>query len=30
MGVAERCDFDLSTDLGYTLPDPVVPDGYTP
>ena len=28
--VAERCDFDLSTDLGYTLPDPAVPDGYTP
>ena len=30
MRVAERCVFDLSTDLGYTLPDPVVPDGYTP
>ena len=30
MRVAERCDFDLSTDLGYTLPDPAVPDGYTP
>ena len=30
MRVAERCDFDLSTDLGYTLPDPVMPDGYTP
>ncbi len=28
--VAERCEFDLSTDLGYTLPDPVVPGGYTP
>ena len=28
--VAERCDFDLSTDLGYTLPDPAVPNGYTP
>ena len=28
--VAERCEFDLSTDLGYTLPDPAVPDGYTP
>ena len=27
--VAEQCDFDLSTDLGYTLPDPAVPDGYT-
>ena len=28
--IAERCDFDLSTDLGYTLPDPAVPEGYTP
>ena len=28
--IAERCEFDLDTDLGYTLPDPVVPDGYTP
>ena len=28
--VAELCSFDLSTDLGYTLPDPAVPDGYTP
>ena len=28
--VAERCEFDLSTDLGYTLPDPAVPDGYAP
>ena len=28
--VAEQCTFDLSTDLGYTLPDPAVPDGYTP
>ncbi len=28
--VAESCEFDLSTDLGYTLPDPAVPDGYTP
>ena len=27
--VAERCEFDLSTDLGYTLPDPDVPEGYT-
>ena len=27
--VAERCSFDLSTDLGYTLPDPAVPDGHT-
>ena len=28
--VAEQCAFDLSTDLGYTLPDPAVPGGYTP
>ena len=28
--IAEQCDFDLSTDLGYSLPDPAVPDGYTP
>ena len=28
--VAEQCSFDLSADLGYTLPDPDVPDGYTP
>ena len=28
--VAERCVFDLSTDLGYTLPEPAVPKGYTP
>ena len=27
--IAERCAFDLSRDLGYTLPDPAVPDGYT-
>ena len=27
--VAESCEFDLSTDLGYTLPDPAVPEGYT-
>ena len=27
--VAERCSFDLSTDLGYTLPSPSVPEGYT-
>ena len=27
--VAERCEFDLSRDLGYTLPDPAVPEGYT-
>ncbi len=28
--VAERCGFDLSTDLGYRLPKPDVPTGYTP
>ena len=28
--IAEQCEFDLGTDLGYTLPDPAVPDGYTP
>ena len=28
--VADQCGFDLSTDLGYSLPDPAVPDGYTP
>ena len=27
--VAERCAFNLSTDLGYTLPSPSVPEGYT-
>ena len=27
--VAERCSFNLSTDLGYVLPDPAVPKGYT-
>ena len=28
--VAERCGFNLASDLGYTLPDPAVPEGYTP
>ena len=28
--IAERCGFDLSSDLGYTLPEPDVPEGYTP
>ena len=28
--IAERCAFNLSSDLGYTLPDPQVPEGYTP
>ena len=27
--IAEECAFDLSTDLGYTLPEPALPDGYT-
>ena len=27
--VAEQCAFNLSTDLGYTLPEPAVPQGYT-
>ena len=28
--IADRCTFDLSSDLGYTLPSPDVPEGYTP
>ena len=28
--IAESCDFNLDTDLGYRLPDADVPDGYTP
>ena len=27
--VAEQCDFNLATGLGYTLPEPAVPAGYT-
>ncbi len=27
--IADRCAFNLATDLGYTLPDPAVPEGYT-
>ena len=27
---AEQCEFNLGTDLGYTLPEPQVPEGYTP
>ena len=27
--IAEQCTFNLSTDLGYTLPQPAVPEGYT-
>ena len=28
--IAARCEFDLSSDLGYNLPAPDVPEGYTP
>ena len=28
--VAEQCQFNLNTDLGYALPRPLVPTGYTP
>ena len=28
--IAERCGFDLTTDLGYRFPDYPVPDGHTP
>ena len=28
--IAESCDFNLDTDLGYCLPNADVPDGYTP
>ena len=27
--ISERCDFDLSSDLGYELPEPYVPEGYS-
>ena len=27
--IAERCSFDLTEDLGYRLPEPPVPDGFT-
>ena len=27
--IAEGCEFDLATGLGYTLPNPAVPSGYT-
>ena len=30
VGIAEQCDFNLADDLGYTLPDAAVPEGYTP
>ncbi len=28
--IADQCSFDLSTDLGYSLPEPQVPKGHTP
>ena len=28
--VAEQCEFNLATGLGYSLPDAAVPEGYTP
>ena len=28
--IAGQCEFNLSTDLGYTLPEPPVPPGHTP
>ena len=28
--IAGQCDFNLADDLGYTLPDAAVPEGYTP
>ena len=28
--IAGQCSFDLSTDLGYRLPEPEVPEGHTP
>ena len=30
LAIAERCAFNLATDLGYRLPHPDVPAGYTP
>ena len=27
--IAEQCEFNLASDLGYTLPEPAVPTGYT-
>ncbi len=30
VGIAERCDFNLATGLGYSLPDAAVPQGHTP
>ena len=28
--IAEQCRFNLAVDLGYTLPEPAVPEGHTP
>ena len=30
VSIAEQCKFNLADDLGYTLPDAAVPEGYTP
>ena len=30
VSIAEQCNFNLADDLGYTLPDAVVPEGHTP
>ena len=30
VGIAERCSFDLAANLGYSLPECAVPQGYTP
>ncbi len=30
VNIAEQCDFNLADDLGYSLPDAAVPEGYTP
>ena len=29
LNIAESCEFNLASDLGYTLPEPAVPSGYT-
>ena len=29
VNIAEQCEFNLATGLGYTLPEPAVPTGYT-
>ena len=30
VNIAEQCEFNLATGLGYTLPEPAAPTGYTP